>query len=188
MQGSGHGKAAVLKCLVEKHDAISESQCASEISRATRMAIWQYRKGVALTQSCDADVDKFCSGISVSTVGAIGRCLAKQVTDNAALTENCKKMVMLAAPKDAKALFDGEMTTAAVVSKVEEIERKAGLMAAFIKNDNTSGSSMVTLTGWIALAAMAALIVVVISGVVFAYRKYTGQDKPYTLVVKGGDV
>lgn len=152
------------------------------------MAIWQYRKGVALTQTCDADVDKFCSGVSISTVGAVGRCLAKQVTDNAALTEGCKKMVMLAAPKDAKALFDGEMTTAAVVSKVEEIEKKAGLMAAFIKNDKTSGSSMVTLTGWIALAAMAALIVVLISGVVFAYRKYTGQDKPYTLVVKGGDV
>jgi len=188
VKGSGHGKAAVLKCLVEKHDAISESQCASEISRATRMAIWQYRKGVALTQTCDADVDKFCSGVSISTVGAVGRCLAKQVTDNAALTEGCKKMVMLAAPKDAKALFDGEMTTAAVVSKVEEIEKKAGLMAAFIKNDKTSGSSMVTLTGWIALAAMAALIVVLISGVVFAYRKYTGQDKPYTLVVKGGDV
>lgn len=90
--------------------------------------------------------------------------------------------------KDAKALFDGEMTTATVVSKVEEIEKKAGLMAAFIKNDKTSGSSMVTLTGWIALAAMAALFVVLVSNVVFAYRKYTGQDKPYTLVVKGGDV
>ena len=75
--------------------------------------------------------------------------------------------------KDAKALFDGEMTTAAVVSKVEEIEKKAGLMAAFIKNDKTSGSSMVTLTGWIALAAMAALIVVLISGVVFAYADHT---------------
>lgn len=188
VKGSGHGKAAVLKCLVEKHAAIAESQCANEISRATRMAIWQYRKGAALTQTCDADVDKFCKGVSTSTVGAIGRCLAKQVTDNADLTTTCKKLVMLAAPKDAKSLFDGEMTTAAVVSKVEEIEKKAGLTAALIKKDKDTGSSMVTLTGWIALVSIAALIVVIIGAVVYTYRKYTGQDKPYTLVVKGGDV
>lgn len=188
VKGSGHGKAAVLKCLVEKHAAIAESQCANEISRATRMAIWQYRKGAALTQTCDADVDKLCKGVSTSTVGAMGRCLAKQVTDNADLSAPCKKMVMLAAPKDAKSLFDGEMTTAAVVSKVEEIEKKAGLTAALVKKDKDTGSSMVTLTGWIALVSIAALIVVIIGAMVYAYRKYTGQDKPYTLVVKGGDV
>ena len=34
---------------------------------------------------------------------------------------------------------------------------------------------------------IAALVVLVMGGAYWAYRKYTGQDRPYTLVVKGGD-
>ena len=46
---------------------------------------------------------------------------------------------------------------------------------------------MLKVTGWMALASIAALVLVVIGGGYYAYKKYTGQDQPYTLVIKGGD-
>jgi hypothetical protein len=47
-QSSAHGKAEVLKCLVNSLDKISE-QCQGEVSRAVRMALWEYKLGAALT-------------------------------------------------------------------------------------------------------------------------------------------
>ena len=42
--------------------------------------------------------------------------------------------------------------------------------------------------GWVALAALGALITVIVAAIVFAYRRYTGLDQPYTIVTKQGDV
>jgi len=50
------------------------------------------------------------------------------------------------------------------------------------------GAGIITLTGWVALAALVSLVVVVVGGIVFAYRKFAGLDKPYTIVTKQGDV
>lgn len=50
------------------------------------------------------------------------------------------------------------------------------------------GAGIITLTGWVALAALVSLVVVVVGAIVFAYRKFTGMDKPYTIVTKQGDV
>ena len=44
------------------------------------------------------------------------------------------------------------------------------------------------LPGWLALAALAALITVVVGLAVFAYRRFMGIDQPYTIVTKQGDV
>ena len=50
------------------------------------------------------------------------------------------------------------------------------------------GAGIITLTGWVALAALVSLVMVVVGAVVFAYRKWAGLDKPYTIVTKQGDV
>ena len=42
LQGRVHGKAEVLKCLVGFHDDLT-SECAKEISRAARLALWDYQ-------------------------------------------------------------------------------------------------------------------------------------------------
>jgi hypothetical protein len=47
--------------------------------------------------------------------------------------------------------------------------------------------SVLTLTGWSAIAGMFALAIVVVGGAVLAWRRYLGLDKysGYTMVVKG---
>lgn len=47
LQGQAHGKAAVLKCLVSQLDAL-DGICETEISRAARMALWEYTPGAQL--------------------------------------------------------------------------------------------------------------------------------------------
>ena len=37
-----HGKAEVLKCLINSHDELT-SECAKETSRAARLALWDYQ-------------------------------------------------------------------------------------------------------------------------------------------------
>ena len=42
LQGRVHGKAEVLKCLIDYHDSLT-SECAKETSRAARLALWDYQ-------------------------------------------------------------------------------------------------------------------------------------------------
>lgn len=186
--GVGHGKGAVLKCLVEHHAQISDGNCASEVSRAVRMALWQYRKGSAMTAACDEDAAT-CqppSGKTLKSVGVVGRCLSKKVAEDQKLTPGCKSIVSIAAPKDSKQLFDGTIAGISVLEKITSLEKSVGMKGTLV--ETKGGNSMVTLTGWIALASIGALIVVIVGGIFWLYRKYTGKDRPYTLVVKGGDV
>ena len=44
-------------------------------------------------------------------------------------------------------------------------------------------SSVITLTGWIAVASVLSAIFLSIWGAVWLYRRYAGIDKPYTLLV-----
>ena len=48
LQGKAHGHAEVLKCLVTKYNNITDG-CQLEMSRAVRMALWEYRPSAALT-------------------------------------------------------------------------------------------------------------------------------------------
>ena len=48
MQGKAHGHAEVLKCLVKNYKTLNDT-CQTEMSRAVRMALWEYQRGMALT-------------------------------------------------------------------------------------------------------------------------------------------
>lgn len=49
------------------------------------------------------------------------------------------------------------------------------------------GAGSVTVTGWLALAAVASLGVVALGGVVMLWRRLAGVDRPHTQYVKSGD-
>lgn len=55
------------------------------------------------------------------------------------------------------------------------------------KNQPGKAGSFVTLTGWAALLSIASLVLVLVAGAYYGYKKATGQDQPYTLVIKGGE-
>lgn len=46
-QGRAHGKSEVLKCLLAQLEGLQEP-CQWEVSRAARMALWEYTPGTPL--------------------------------------------------------------------------------------------------------------------------------------------
>ncbi len=66
------------------------------------------------------------------------------------------------------------------------MQKAAGLDAVLVDPTAASGST-VTVTGWVALACIVSLIVVIVGGSILVYRRFSGEDKPHTLHVKMGD-
>lgn len=48
VQGQAHGETQVISCLVSNYQSIV-ADCQREVSRAVRMALWEYRPQLALT-------------------------------------------------------------------------------------------------------------------------------------------
>ncbi len=48
LQGKAHGETQVIACLVSNYQSIV-SDCQREVSRAVRMALWEYQPQLALT-------------------------------------------------------------------------------------------------------------------------------------------
>ncbi|KAK9838535.1 hypothetical protein WJX81_005974 [Elliptochloris bilobata] len=192
-KGKAHGNAEVLRCLVRGYSSLNET-CQREMSRAVRLALWDFQKGAALTGVCDADVGNVCQAAQESpraraawSIGAVGRCLSRNLAENQPLDSECRALVIAAAPKDAQAMFDSSMTAAAIAKRVQELQTAAGIKAQLV-NPAGRGAGIITLTGWVALAALASLVVVIVGGTALAYRRWTGLDKPVVVVTKSGDV
>jgi hypothetical protein len=49
------------------------------------------------------------------------------------------------------------------------------------------GGGSVTVTGWVALAALLSLGVVIVGGLVALIRRVSGVDRPHTQYLKSGD-
>jgi len=179
-----HGGGMVLKCLAENHDSLASSDCQGEVARATKMALWQYRKGAATTEECDEDAQTLCPAdfpVGGVTLKNLGKCLTEKTSNITSAV--CKKLVEIAGTHEESEEFEKQL---AAVTIMEELH-KFDTTNTFITN-SPKGDSVVTLTGWVALASISALVLVSIGGSIYAYRKCTGTDQPYTLVVKGGDV
>ena len=193
-----HNHAEVLKCLVSVSGEVDKA-CERELARSVRNALWQYRKGASLTEACDADVGAFCAKASKNVrrgaIGAVGKCLAKQLIAAKPLAAPCRDLVLIAAPADAKAAFDNSLTGAAVADQVGGVTRMQMIQSAMVDKEK-KGASMITLTGWFAMACLFAFVGLLLFGAYKLYQKYygvaaglgVGGRNPYTLVVKSGDV
>eukprot|EP00899_Mesostigma_viride_P006852 jgi/Mesvir1/16168/Mv08435-RA.1 len=178
--------ADVMMCLVD-NSANVEEPCAKEMGRAVKAALWQYRKRHPLTFVCDNDFEEYCKdlgkpGYRLTASIVAGPCLTKRFTDGESLNEQCKTLVGVTASSEIPDSSTTGINAALLAKKVVELEkREHGIQGG-------SDGSGIELTGWIALASVGSLVLVVIGAGVFVYRKYRGPERPYTLVVKGGDV
>lgn len=120
------------------------------------------------------------------TIGAVGRCLSKALVQAKALTPKCRQLVLVAAPKDSRMYLKYPESTSALVQKIADLQRSAGLESVLVDPYRRDGGS-VTVTGWVALACILSLILVSVGGMVMLVRRMTGQDKPHTQYVKSGD-
>ena len=78
--------------------------------------------------TCDSDVEQVCGKVNtprargVWSIGVVGRCLSRQLAENKKLAPECRKLVTVAAPKDAQVnepavLLQGSQRTQLIVQK-----------------------------------------------------------------------
>lgn len=70
------------------------------------MAFWDYKPETRLTMPCDSDVQKLCPNPQrkqgVFSIGVVTRCLSKQLASSLPLSDGCRRLVSVAAPKDVR--------------------------------------------------------------------------------------
>ncbi len=65
-------------------------------------------------------------------------------------------------------------STSALVQQLADMQQKAGL--TLVDPYNRNGST-VTVTGWVALACIVSMVVVIIGGIIVVVRRLTGRAK-----------
>jgi Golgi apparatus protein 1 len=122
----------------------------------------------------------------VFTIGAAGHCLSKALVEARPLQPECRSLVLVAAPKDSRSFLQYPESTNALVKRLADVQRAAGLEGVLLDVYDKSGST-VTVTGWVALACIVSIVLVSMGSVVVVVRRMTGVDKPHTQYVKSGD-
>ena len=84
-------------------------------------------------------------------------------------------------------MFDKTMTSKAIAQKVIEMQRAAGFGHSLV-NPYGSGTSFITLSGWVALLALLSLITIGVTTIVFGYRRWAGLEVDHEVSTKQGDV
>jgi len=94
--------------------------------------------------------------------------------------------VLAAAPKDSRAYLRYPESTSAVMQRVSDMQRAAGLEGVLV-DPYTRGGATVTVTGWLAFACILSIVAVTLGSVAVMYRRMAGLDKPHTTYIKSGD-
>lgn len=101
------------------------------------------------------------------------------------LSDQCLLLASVATPPvtSMKRQFDVNLAGAVVHNQLENLEGITGV--PMVKRDKQGGVTAISLTGWTAMAGVAALVFVVVAGGIYGYRHYKGVDRQgYTLVMK----
>lgn len=61
------------------------------------------------------------------TIGVVGRCLSKALVQAQPLTPKCRELVLIAAPKDSRVYLQYPESASALVQKIAELQRAAGV-------------------------------------------------------------
>ncbi|KAG2452551.1 hypothetical protein HYH02_002788 [Chlamydomonas schloesseri] len=197
----------VYKCMIKNFEMLSEG-CAKEVGRAVHMAFFVWQPGAIITFDCDDDINRLCLSERpnmASRAGAVGTCLAtllekqdrgatarllQAVTGSSStggnpklLSPACARLADIAEPPNMKQAFESSLTFALLKDQLEKIEVNTGIPT--VTRDRKGNAQGVSLTGWMAMLGMTALIVLVIYGAYAGYRRFRGEtDRDYTLVLK----
>lgn len=97
------------------------------------------------------------------------------------LSEECKVLADVAEPPNMKRAFETTLSVALLESQLSALESKTGV--AMVNRDQSGHAQSLTLTGWTAIAGVAAMVVLVLVGGTYAYKRYTGVPLDSTTVV-----
>lgn len=87
----------------------------------------------------------------------------------------------VAEPPNMKRAFETTLSVALLESQLSALESKTGL--PMVKRDRAGHAQALTLTGWTAIAGVAAMVVLLIAGATYGYKRYTGVPLDSTTVV-----
>jgi hypothetical protein len=100
------------------------------------------------------------------------------------VSDECRALLALAAPPELPSPYDkAGAAVRAAVAQLDRLQAATGLPV--MERDARGVPTGVSLTGWSALAGIAALLVSVVGGALLAWRRYSGGGgNKYTLVMK----
>lgn len=98
------------------------------------------------------------------------------------LSEQCRVLADVAEPPNMKRAFETTLSVALLESQLSALESSTGL--SMLNRDRKGNAQSVTLTGWTALAGMAALVVLAMAGITYAWKRYHGVPNAATVVLK----
>lgn len=93
------------------------------------------------------------------------------------MQDECRDLVLLAAPKDSRAYFEYPDSAGTLYRTVADYQRAAGLEGVLVDAYAREGTG-VTVTGWLAVACLFSLMAVALGSAGLAYRSYLGYDGP----------
>ncbi|WIA10935.1 hypothetical protein OEZ85_011100 [Tetradesmus obliquus] len=195
----------VYRCLVHNYDDL-DPNCKKELGRAVHMAFFIWSPNSIMTRECDADVQRVClkDRPNMDRVpGQVGTCLAdvmeqlqaaeatsRKIVKEAPgapgsppqLSDECKLLADVAEPPNMKRAFETTLSVALLESQLSSLESKTGL--PLLNRDRKGNAQSLSLTGWTAIAGMAAMVVLVAAGGTYAWRQYKGVPDSVTVVLK----
>lgn len=98
------------------------------------------------------------------------------------LSAQCFLLVDIADPPDARRSFEASLSYAGLLEVLGEFGSQAGL--GLVQRDRRGAASALSLTGWAAMAGIAAFVLLLIAGMAAVYRRLRGGPPGYTLVLK----
>eukprot|EP00879_Flechtneria_rotunda_P008992 GHRR01009415.1.p1 GENE.GHRR01009415.1~~GHRR01009415.1.p1 ORF type:complete len:539 (+),score=221.10 GHRR01009415.1:802-2418(+) len=132
------------------------------------------------------------NGAGQAKLAAAGAAAAKKASGTKPaqvlkLSEQCYRLAAIAAPSDVEQGFDAStiaysMQTALTLS-MQRVEQATGLQT--LRRNGQGAVTAISLTGWTALAGVAAFVLVLFAGALYGIRQYLGHaHQGYSLVVK----
>eukprot|EP00775_Hariotina_reticulata_P012795 gene12795-12923_t len=195
-------KGEVYHCLVRNYYDLDPG-CEKELGRAVHMAFFIYSPNAILTHPCDTDIQEVClrqRPNMYTEPGAIGTCLAEALEQLQAaesptsrkfardaqappqLSKECRMLADVAEPPNMKRAFETTLSAALFESQLSALGSKTGL--SMLNRDSQGRAQSVTLTGGIAVAGIAAMVVLVVAGGTYAWKQYSGVPDATTVVLK----
>ncbi|KAF5829593.1 hypothetical protein DUNSADRAFT_15858 [Dunaliella salina] len=208
------GRGRMIKCLLDHMaEPDFGAECKEELQKRDEAMKSDIRYDKAASEKCKADIDTHCKDARMSfrgeasvlkclvsmfselqkahaksgaafTIGVVGRCLSKSVVEGQNLGQQCKGLVMAAAPKDVRAYYSTPEASSAFLQTITAMQAATGMGPLLVDQE-----SSVTVSGWLALGCIISLIVVLFGSIAWALKSCLSPDRPHTtyLPVKDGD-
>lgn len=183
-----------MQCLLRNLETIGTS-CKKSMTFSLQTLFRFYSQSLEMTQQCDEDLESQCkekTGLDMFLCVVQSKppyrnksCGGLIDITRGASNLSEKQVIELAEKLRASTLAE---LAAADNENEENMEGGNGSLSASSGVD--TASSGVVLTGWVALLAVGALVIVLGGASYYAYIRYSGQAKyrPYTIVTKSGDI